>query len=80
MDTSIGFPGYIVRIYETDPETGAPPAWEGMIRADGSHPPAGTADIVRAAQGRGVFRGRYLRLVVGQQGPALAAARRGGSL
>jgi signal transduction histidine kinase len=56
------FSRIIVRIYEADPQTGAPPAWEGMIRADGSHPPAGTADIVRAAQGKGVFRGRYLRL------------------
>lgn len=56
------FSRMLVRIYETDPETGAPPTWEGMIRADGSHPPAGTADIVRAAQGEGVFRGRYLRL------------------
>lgn len=56
------FSRLIVRLYEADPETGAPPEWEGMIRADGSHPPAGTADIVRAAQGKGVFRGRYLRL------------------
>jgi len=56
------FSRIIVRLYESDPETGAPPAWEGRIRADGSHPPAGTADIVRTSQGKGVFRGRYLRL------------------
>ena len=56
------FSRIIVRLYEADPAIGTAPLWEGMIRADGSHPPAGTADIVRAAQGKGVFRGRYLRL------------------
>jgi signal transduction histidine kinase len=56
------FSRILIRLYDADPETGAPPTWEGMIRADGSYPPAGTADIVQAAQGRGVFRGRYLRL------------------
>jgi hypothetical protein len=56
------FSRIIVRLYEAYPETGVAPAWEGMVRTDGSSPPAGTADIVRAAQGSGVFRGRYLRL------------------
>ncbi len=56
------FSRIIVRLYEEAPATGAPPVWEGMVRADGSHPTAGAADIVRAAQGKGVFRGRYLRL------------------
>ena len=51
-----------VRLYDRDPGTGTPPVWEGLDRADGSHPEAGTADIVRAGLGRGDFRGRYLRL------------------
>jgi signal transduction histidine kinase len=56
------FSRMIVRLYEQDPETGLAPVWEGMARADGSHPEAGTADIIHADLGRGVFRGRYLRL------------------
>lgn len=63
------FSRILVRLYEADPETGAPPSWEGMIRADGSHPPAGTADVVRAAQGKGIFRGRYLRLSTDSEVP-----------
>lgn len=56
------FSRMLVRLYEQDPESGATPIWEGMDRADGSHPKAGTADIVRAGLGNGTFRGRYLRL------------------
>jgi signal transduction histidine kinase len=56
------FSRLIVQLYEKDPESGGIPVWEGMDRADGSHPEAGMADIVRADLGRGVFRGRYVRL------------------
>ena len=38
------------------------PVWEGMVRADGSHPARGEVDIVRAEMGKGDFRGRYLRI------------------
>lgn len=51
-----------IRSYEGEPSTGAPPVWEGMIRADGSHPGPGEADLVRANAGRGDFQGRYLRI------------------
>lgn len=51
-----------LKLYDEPPSTGASPTWQGMIRADGSYPAAGTADIVRADQGRGVYRGRYLRV------------------
>lgn len=51
-----------LRLYTADPDSGAAPVWNGMDRADGSHPMAGAVDIVRASQGRGPFRGRYLRL------------------
>ncbi len=56
------FTRLLVRLYADDPAQGAAPVWEGLDRADGSHPDAGTADIVRAPLGKGVFRGRYLRL------------------
>lgn len=51
-----------VRSYARDPSAGASPVWEGMIRADGSHPARGEVDIVRAGMGQGTFRGRYLRI------------------
>jgi signal transduction histidine kinase len=51
-----------VGLYEGDPASGAAPTWESMYRADGSHPTSSAADIIRAAQGKGAFRGRYLRL------------------
>lgn len=56
------FSRLLVQLYDNNPATGASPVWEGMDRADGSHPAQGTADIVRGDIGRGVFRGRYLRL------------------
>jgi len=51
-----------VRLYENDPSGGAVPAWDGMDRADGSHPELGAVDTIRAGLGTGVFRGQYLRL------------------
>jgi signal transduction histidine kinase len=51
-----------IRSYDTEPSAGAVPVWQGMIRADGSHPGPGEADIVRASMGKGTFRGRYLRI------------------
>ena len=51
-----------VRLYENDPSGGAVPAWEGMDRADGSHPELGAVDTIRADLGTGEFRGQYLRL------------------
>lgn len=50
-----------VRLYEQDPEIGTP-GWEGLDRADGSHPAPGEHDVIRADLGKGSFRGRYLRL------------------
>jgi signal transduction histidine kinase len=52
----------LVSVYENDPESGAAPVWEGMDRADGSHPGPGEHDVIRAGLGEGAFRGRYLRL------------------
>ena len=51
-----------LRSHDEDPSAGAAPVWEGMIRADGSHPARGEVDIVRAGMGQGTFRGRYLRI------------------
>jgi len=51
-----------VRIYDKNPGTDPTPAWEGLDRADGSHPGPGEHDVLRAGLGKGVFRGRYLRL------------------
>jgi signal transduction histidine kinase len=64
------FSRMMVQLYELDPEAGAVPVWKGMDRADGSHPEAGMADIVRADLGQGLFRGRHLRLSSDNNVPA----------
>lgn len=51
-----------LRLYQDNPESGAPPVWETLHRADGSYPPAGEVDILRVGDGTGDFRGRYLRI------------------
>lgn len=51
-----------LRLYQEKPDSGAPPVWETLHREDNSHPPAGSVDIVRATDGTGDFRGRYLRI------------------
>jgi signal transduction histidine kinase len=51
-----------LRLYDNDPSGAAAPAWEGINRADGSHPAEATVDIVRPDIGKGIFHGRYLRL------------------
>lgn len=51
-----------MRLYEDDPAAGVAPQWVGMVRADGSIPPAGSVEIVRSPMGIGDFRGRYLRI------------------
>jgi hypothetical protein len=51
-----------VRLYEKDPASGAAPVWEGMDRADGSHPAPAAVDILRPGIGKGKFSARYLRL------------------
>jgi len=52
----------MVRLYEQDPAEGALPTWEGIDREDGSFPLRGEVDMLRAADGRGRFGGRYIRL------------------
>lgn len=52
----------LVRLYDKDPAEGGGPLWQGMDRADGSHPLRGEVDLLRGGNGRGTFRGRYIRL------------------
>lgn len=49
-------------LYDTLPATGVEPAWRAYWRADGSYPEPGAADVIRARDGKGLFRGRYLRI------------------
>jgi len=51
-----------VGLYQEPPGDGAPPVWEVMHRADGSHPGLGAVDILRAGMGSGVFRGQFIRI------------------
>jgi signal transduction histidine kinase len=51
-----------VNLYEMPSGDGRSPIWQGMARTDGSHPPPGAVEILHQADGRGVFRGRHLRI------------------
>jgi signal transduction histidine kinase len=51
-----------LQIYDRTPDAGVAPVWTAITRADGSHPRSGMVDLVRAADGTGVFQGRYIRL------------------
>src|SRR4029079_19438692 len=42
----------LVRIYEDNPDSGAKPVWEGIDRADGSHPAPGERDVIRPELGK----------------------------
>jgi signal transduction histidine kinase len=48
--------------FEQAPVLGASPIWEAFHRADGSHPAPGGVEVLRAGDGKGSFRGRYLRI------------------
>lgn len=51
-----------VKLFDQAPDQVSSPAWNALIRADGSLPVAGGVDLVRAGNGQGSFRGRYLRI------------------
>ena len=51
-----------VDVYDIPSADGGSPAWQGMARADGSHPPPGAVEILRQPDGSGTFRGRRLRI------------------
>jgi signal transduction histidine kinase len=48
--------------FDQAPSGGASPAWEIFHRSDGSHPAPGGIDVLRGGDGKGRFRGRYLRI------------------
>ena len=51
-----------LRLFDERPADDLAPAWEGMIREDGSHPAPGAVDLVHAKDGKGKFSGRHLRI------------------
>lgn len=52
----------LVQVYEESPSAGGKPVWQAMDREDGSYPEAGAIDILRASDGEGRCRGRFLRI------------------
>jgi signal transduction histidine kinase len=52
----------LIQLYDREPAPGVAPVWKTVHRADGSHPDIASVDVLHAANGQGVFRGRYLRL------------------
>lgn len=51
-----------VQMFEQAPDQVDSPLWTALLRADGSLPAPGAVDLMRAENGQGVFRGRYLRI------------------
>ncbi|MGJ8654379.1 MAG: ATP-binding protein [Opitutaceae bacterium] len=51
-----------IQLYDQDPQSGATPTWETINRSDGSFPPQGEVDVLRASDGQGQFHGRYIRI------------------
>ena len=58
-----------LRWFEQAPGEGLAPTWETLSRADGSHPAPGAVELLRAKDGTGRFRGRYLRISTESQVP-----------
>ena len=52
----------ILSLFSEPSDADAEPTWKGLLRSDGSYPPLGTVDVVRAQAGSGQFAGRYLRV------------------
>lgn len=51
-----------IALYRDAPENGGEVVWEGMLRADGSHPEPGQVDLLHVSTGEGDFQGRYIRI------------------
>ncbi len=51
-----------IRLYDEEPKKNTAPVWQALNRADGSYPAIGEADVLRVVDGKGAFRGRYLRI------------------
>jgi len=51
-----------VSLFTHEPDSGAAATWQGMVRADGSHPPPGAVETLRPGDGGGEFQARYLRI------------------
>jgi len=58
-----------LRLYDRDPKSGATPTWQALNRADGTFPQSGNVDILRASDGQGNFRGRFVRISTGSSVP-----------
>lgn len=51
-----------VRLFDQAPDQAGSPTWNALLRAEGSLPAPGVVDLIRAGNGQGAFRGRYLRI------------------
>lgn len=51
-----------VKLFDQSPDEVSFPAWNTLLRADGRLPVPGGVDLLRAGNGQGAFRGRYLRI------------------
>lgn len=52
----------LVQIHDKAPGASGKPVWQAMDREDGTYPEAGAIDILRASDGPGKCRGRYVRI------------------
>ncbi|EDY20867.1 histidine kinase [Chthoniobacter flavus Ellin428] len=51
-----------LQLFDEEPNSDTVPVWQGDVRKTPPEAEPGTAMVVRSADGRGTFRGRYLRI------------------
>ena len=59
-----------VQLYDEDPKSGARPTWVAINRPDGTYPDFGVGDILRPSDGKGICRGRYVRISTASKLPS----------
>ncbi len=52
----------LVEIFDDAPDGGAKPVWQTLPHTGGSSPKESKAEVLKAGDGRGEFRGRFIRL------------------
>jgi signal transduction histidine kinase len=60
--TTVRFHELHLQLFNEEPSSDTAPVWEGSVRESVPVPEPGAIGVVRAADGEGMFRGRYLRI------------------
>jgi len=60
--TMVRFSQLHLQLFSEEPSGDTAPVWQGQIREPETTREPGAVDVVRSAEGEGLFRGRYLRI------------------